>query len=125
MGYGVDIPMNGINSAKRLSEKERIACEFEVGSAEDLPYPDGYFDKIVCISSLEHFKEDIKALKEMHWVLKPNGIVVLTNDSFTYPISEEPKGRHKKIAYVVNYHTHETLKERFEISGFVMKRSTI
>ena len=67
----------------------------------------------------------LETLKEMHWVLKPNGSAVLTTDSFTYPISEELKGRHKKIAYVVNYHTHETLKERFEISGFVMKRSTI
>ena len=37
-------------------KRERITCEFEVGSAEDLPYPDGYFDKVVCSSLLEHFK---------------------------------------------------------------------
>ena len=121
--YGIDISEVAINSAKRLAEREKMACEFEVGSAEDLPYSDGYFDKVVCSSSLEHFKDDIKALKEMNRVLKPNGRVVLTTDSFAYPIEDELKEMHRKIAYVVNYYTHEKLKERFEIAGFEMNRS--
>lgn len=41
---GIDISEHAINYAKRLAEREKIACEFEIGSAEDLPYPDGYFD---------------------------------------------------------------------------------
>ncbi len=114
---------SGIEHAKRLAEREGIICEFKVGSAEDLPYPAGCFDKVVCSSSLEHFKDDIRALKEMHRVLKPNGSVVLTTDSFTYPISDELKEEHRKIAYVVNYYTPEKLKERFEIAGFEMNRS--
>lgn len=121
--YGIDTSEHGVKHAKRLAEREKIACEFVVGNAEDLPYPDGYFDKIVCSSSLEHFKDDIKALKEMNRVLKPDGKVVLTTDSFTYPISDELKEMHRKIAYVVNYYTPEKLKERFEIAGFEMKRS--
>ena len=121
--YGVDLSEDAINSAKRLAEREKIACKFEVGSAEDLPYPDGYFDKVVCSSSLEHFKDDIKALKEMHRVLKPNGKLVLTTDSFNYPISDELKEKHREIAYVVNYYTPEKLKERFEQSGFTMNQS--
>jgi SAM-dependent methyltransferase len=114
---------DAINNAKRLAGREKSACEFKVGSAEDLPYPDGYFDKIVCSSSLEHFKDDIKALKEMHRVLKPNGSVVLTTDSFNYPIEDELREKHREIAYVVNYYTPEKLKERFEIAGFEMTRS--
>ena len=121
--HGIDISEDVINSAKRLAEREKIACEFEVGSAEDLPYPEGYFDKVVCSSSLEHFKDDIKALRGMNRVLKPNGKVVLTTDSFTYPISEELKEKHGRIAYVGNYYTAEKLKERFEIAGFEMNRS--
>ena len=121
--YRIDMSENAINSAKRLAEREKIACEFKVGSAEDLPYPDEYFDKVVCSSSLEHFKDDIRSLKEMHRGLKPNGSVVLTTDSFTYPIHDELKEKHRKIGFVVNYYTHEKLKERFEISGFKMERS--
>ena len=121
--YGIDMSEDAINSARRLAEREGIACEFRVGSAEDLPYPDGYFDKIVCSSSLEHFNDDIKALKEMHRVLKPVGCVVITVDRLTYPISHELKDVHRKIAHVVNYYTRETLKERFKIAGFEMRRS--
>jgi ubiquinone/menaquinone biosynthesis C-methylase UbiE len=120
---GIDVSENAIENAKHLAEREEISCVFKVGSAEDLPYPDEHFDKIICSSSLEHFKDDVKALKEMYRVLKPHGKVVLTADSFTYLISDELKERHRKIAYVVNYYTRETLKERFEAAGFEMRRS--
>ena len=121
--YGIDVSEDAINHAKHRSERDRIPCEFEVGDAEDLPYPNEYFDRVVCSSSLEHFKNDIKALKEMHRVLKPNGSVILTTDSFSYPISDELKERHRQFHYVVNYYTEETLKKRFRISGFEMRRS--
>lgn len=120
---GINLSEDEIKYAKCLAERERILCEFKVGNAEDLPYQDKYFDKVVCSSSLEHFKDDIKALKEMHRVLKPNGSVVLTVDCLTYPISDELKKKHRKKFYVVNYYTSEKLKERFEISGFKMNRS--
>lgn len=120
---GIDISEDAIKRAKHHAEREKLPCEFKVGNAEYLPYSDRYFDKVVCSSSLEHFKDDIKALKEMHRVLKTNGRIVLTTDSFTYPISEELKKRHMKIHCVVNYYTQETLKERFEIVGFEMIRS--
>ena len=121
--YGIDISEGEIKYAKRLSERGRIACKFEAGNAEDLPYPDGYFDKVVCSSSLEHFKDDIKALKEMHRFLKANGKLVLTIDSFNYPIEDEFKERHRKIAHVVNYFTLKTLNERFKIPRLKMNRS--
>ena len=120
---GIDVSESGIEHAKRRAEREGITCEFVVGSAEDLPYPYGCFDKIVCSSSLEHFVNDVKALKELYRVLKPDGSAVLTTDSFTYPISDELKDIHREIAYVVKYYTRETLKERFGAAGFEMRRS--
>ena len=120
---GIDMSEAGIERARHLAEREGIACKFVVGNAEDLPYPDGYFDKIVCSSSLEHFNDDIKALKEMCRVLKPGGCVVMTVDSLTYPISDELKERHRELYYVMNYYTRETLKEKFEIVGLRMNRS--
>ena len=49
--------------------------------------------------------------------------IILTVDSFTYPISDKLKEKHSEIAYVVNYYTPETLKERFKIAGFEMNRN--
>ena len=122
--HGIDLSEDSINSAKRLAEREeKIACEFNVGNAEDLPYPDGYFDKVVFSSSLEHIEDDMRALKEACRVLKTNGRLVLTVPSLTYLIGDKIKERHRKIAYVVNYYTHETMKNKFEMTGFSMVRS--
>ena len=68
--HGIDMSEDAIREAKCLAEREKIACTFEVGNAENLPYSDGYFDKVVCSSSLEYFKDNIKALKEAWRVLK-------------------------------------------------------
>jgi 2-polyprenyl-3-methyl-5-hydroxy-6-metoxy-1,4-benzoquinol methylase len=121
--HGIDLSEVAISSAKRLAERERISCNFEVGNAEDLPYPDGYFDKVVFSSSLEHIEDDMRALKEACRVLKTNGRLVLTVPSLTYLIGDKIKERHRKIAYVVNYYTHETMKNKFEMTGFSMVRS--
>ncbi|MFC1864247.1 class I SAM-dependent methyltransferase [Chloroflexota bacterium] len=120
---GIDISVDAISSAKRLAEREKIAADFEVGNAEHLPYSDSYFDKVVCSSSLEHFYQDIGALKEMNRVLKPNGILVLTTDSVLYLSDNKLGERHKKKANVVNYYDQERLKKRLEISGFRTVRS--
>lgn len=120
--HGIDLSEGAINSAKLLSKTERLPCDFEVGNAEDLPYPDGYFDKVVFSSSLEHIEDDMKALQEACRVLKPKGKVILTTDSLNYAISDELKERHRTIAYVVNYYTPQKLEERFENSGFKMNR---
>jgi len=121
--HGVDLSEDAIKSAINFARHKDLNCEFKVGDAHDLPYPDEYFDKIVCSSSLEHFTDDIKALKEMHRVLKSNGRVFLTTDSFNYPISKELKEKHKKLAHVVNYYSKKELKKALENAGFKMKRS--
>lgn len=120
---GIDISKDAIKRAKRLAKREKTSLDFIVADAEELPFKDESFDKIVCSSSLEHFNMDLKALKEMNRVLKPNGTIILTTDSFTYPISKELKEEHRKKAHVVNYYTRESLEEKFEISGFKMIQS--
>jgi len=121
--HGIDISKDSIDTARRLAEREKIACQFKVGNAENLPYPNMSFDKIVCSSSLEHFKNDISALKEMSRIIKPNGRLIITVDSFTYPITNELKEKHKKSSYVINYYTSEKLKKKFEIVGIKMNKS--
>ena len=121
--YGIDTSEAAIKFANRLSERAKIACEFKIGDAEHLPYPDDNFDKIVCSSSLEHFNDDNQALQEMRRVLKPKGKVVLTVDSLTYPISDALKDKHRKMCSVVHYYTREILEESFNNSGLEMCRS--
>ena len=57
--------------------------ELKQGSLDNLEFEDNTFDKIFCISVIEHFKEvDIlKVLNEFARVLKPNGKVIVTLDT--------------------------------------------
>jgi SAM-dependent methyltransferase len=45
------------------------------GSVTALPYPDGSFDRALCLDVLEHltFEEQPRALAELHRILKPGG----------------------------------------------------
>lgn len=121
--YALDMSEDAIRSAKRLSNAARIPCEFKVGDAERLPYHDESFDTVTCSSALEHFNNDIDALREMRRVLKPNGKLVLSVDSLTCPVSDELREKHRRNFSVVNYYTKSTLEERCEISGLTVCRS--
>lgn len=121
--YGIDISENAISRASQFAKRDNVVYEFQVGDAGCLPYPDGCFNKIVSSSSLEHFHDDIKALKEMNRVLRPNGTLVLTTDSLSYPIDYRTKRRHRRIGNVVNYYNSGKLQKRLEVCGFTMVRS--
>lgn len=44
-----------------------------VASAEDLPFPSGHFDAVICIAALHHMNHPVQALREMERILKPGG----------------------------------------------------
>jgi len=52
-----------------------------VGDAEKLPFPNEYFDVVLCIETLEHLMEPPKAANEIKRVLKPSGKIILTTPS--------------------------------------------
>ncbi len=63
--HGIDVSSNMIYG-QRLANFWGVECAFVKGTAERLPYADVCFDRVVCSSSLEHFKDDIGALQEMN-----------------------------------------------------------
>lgn len=43
----------------------------------DIPYPDGYFDVILCHHVLEHVSHDVTAMRELRRVCRPGGWAIL------------------------------------------------
>jgi len=54
-----------------------IEADLRRGSVYDMPFDDGAFEAVVCLSVLEHLTELDGALDEVRRVLRPGGIAVL------------------------------------------------
>ncbi|MGB8644134.1 MAG: class I SAM-dependent methyltransferase [Anaerolineae bacterium] len=83
MVVGIDLDLHALKWS--VTQDIREHPTFAQGNAQELPLASSSFDRIVCVSSLEHFEDDRAALREMARVLKPGGIAVLTMDSLSHP----------------------------------------
>lgn len=76
--YGIDM-MPYPKKVNEILKKENIKAELTIGSIFKSPYKSNFFDRITCVSVLEHFrgKEINRAVKEMYRILKPGGYLVI------------------------------------------------
>ena len=74
---GLDISQSFVRMASQYAKSEGVVARFIHGSASDIPLEDGLFDLIVCRAAFKNFSEPLKALNEMHRVLKPGGRAVI------------------------------------------------
>lgn len=82
---GVDISKKAIAEAK----KESIATHnLKVADACELPFPDSFFNIVISFDTLEHIKEQEKAMSEMVRVLRSGGKILIytinKNQRFTW-----------------------------------------
>jgi len=77
---GLDLNRTDLQTARqRLQAFERppqaqSSCHFINGSGLTLPFPDNSFDKVICAEVLEHVPDYQGVLREIHRVLKPQGL---------------------------------------------------
>lgn len=117
---GIDISRSAIAIAKKKASKN---CKFKYGNIEKLEFPDNYFDKVICVETLEHLLKPKIVLREFKRVLKSEGQLVLcvpTIDTTTRAKIE----KFFKIAelWPVSEHLHEwdfnSIKSLTEKQGF-------
>ncbi len=128
---GMDINPADIGAAKMNAPKN---AEFTVADAQNLPFKNSEFDVALCSEVLEHVGDDLRALKEMHRVLKKGGRAVLTVPQRNYPFTYDPinavlerlTGKHLQLG-VWGYgdervYTEKELKSLLEKAGFKIKK---
>ncbi|MCY4447513.1 MAG: class I SAM-dependent methyltransferase [Chloroflexi bacterium] len=78
---GIDRDSSRIEVAEQSASERGIAdVRFQTADVHELPFPDASFDAVFAHAVLQHVKEPIRALGEIHRVLRPGGVVGLRDD---------------------------------------------
>jgi ubiquinone/menaquinone biosynthesis C-methylase UbiE len=74
---------NNLNRFTKNPNKLGFRIRFYSDSLDNIHFEDNFFDKVFCISVIEHLHEDVayKGMKEMARVLKKDGLLIITLDN--------------------------------------------
>lgn len=75
---GLDLNPDMLSVARAAAEREGLAIEWRAGTAEQLSFPDGSFDLVMCQFGLMFFADRHQALTEMYRVLRPGGRIAVS-----------------------------------------------
>jgi SAM-dependent methyltransferase len=92
-------PKQWVDEINRIDPEKLIAQKADL---TNLSFENNTFDKIFCISVIEHVKDDLTGMKEMFRVLKPGGILLLTtevNKRLNKPYSETDRSYYRIYSY--------------------------
>jgi len=70
---GLDISHTFVEIAQQNACAAGVDVDFRLGNASAMPFDDGSFDFVTCRAAFKNFSEPVRALQEMHRVLKPGG----------------------------------------------------
>ena len=87
---GIDPSKGSIDYAREQIADPRVS--FEVGDAQNLPFPDGSFDRAMDLLVISFIPDASKATKEVRRVTKPRGFVATANWDHSRAKLGQPKG---------------------------------
>ena len=89
--YGVEISKEGVEMAR----KNGVNCYQLDVDEENLPFGDDFFDAVTALELIEHLYDPDHFLDEVHRVLKPNGLFILSTPNLA--------SIHNRIALLFGY----------------------
>jgi ubiquinone/menaquinone biosynthesis C-methylase UbiE len=74
---GLDISHTFVEIATSNARDAGVSVDFQPGDVARMPFPAESFDLVVCQAAFKNFEEPVRALNEMHRVLRPGGTAVI------------------------------------------------
>jgi SAM-dependent methyltransferase len=102
-----DNSLSRIYSQVQASLVARSQIEFRVAPMQRLPFDDGQFSILYCVSVLEHTTDYLGIVREFHRVLRPGGLFLATFDISLDGVSE--------ILPAEADHLHESILSHFQL----------
>ena len=122
---GLDASRTLVEIARENARKAAVQINFLLGNAAKMPFGDESFDMTYCSAAFKNFSEPVKALDEMHRVLRPGGeavVVDLCKDASLDEINTYLKqsGRSRIDAWMTKWtFRHVLLKRAYTKDEFV------
>lgn len=120
---GIDINDEGLNTARQAALAAQIDAEFRFADADkSLPFEADSFDAVMCIDSMNHFRNRLHVLCEWHRVLKAGGRVLFTDPVvLTGPVSGEELAVRSSIGFFL-FVPPEVTERLIKDAGFALLR---
>jgi cyclopropane fatty-acyl-phospholipid synthase-like methyltransferase len=99
---GIDINEEGIKTANQAAANAKITdAKFQLADVnQQLPFDGETFDAVMCIDSMNHFRDRLGYLKEWHRVLKTGKHALFTDPVvITGPVSNEELAARSNIGF--------------------------
>jgi len=122
---GVDISTQAVKSANESAVQIGLNnVSFKVMKFPE-EYPSEKFDLIICTEVIEHLEDDLKALKVIYKLLKPNGIAIVSTPSLNAPLYRIGLATDfdKRVGHLRRY-TMESLRKLSKQAGFKIVSSS-
>jgi ubiquinone/menaquinone biosynthesis C-methylase UbiE len=107
---GLDISHSFVRMAGDHARALGFDIDFRQGNAAAMPFADASFDFIVCRAAFKNFSEPVKALNEMHRVLKPGGQALIidlrkdvSNDEIAQYVDSRGGGRFNALIMTLTF----------------------
>ena len=115
--FGIDVERVDIRTASR---RKTDNCSYCVAAAEFLPFNEKpRFDKAIGICAMEHFNDDVAALRGIRRLIKDDGILVMSVDSLSNRnLPREYITAHRAANSVNNYYSEDSVRKKLEEAGF-------
>ena len=110
---GTEINPDGARAARGRGH------EIHEAPVETLPFADGTFDLVTCLDVIEHTDDDVRSLKELRRVTKPQGHAVIT-----VPAHPRLWSRHDVVNGHRRRYTRQSLERAATEAGWNVRRMT-
>lgn len=74
---GMDISKDLVEIAAGNAKEAGVEIDFQQGNASSMSFHENMFNFVICVLAFKNFKEPLKALEEMHRVLRPGGTALI------------------------------------------------
>jgi len=119
--YGVDVSTYATEYARK-----QLGLKVFTGVVEDLDFPEGYFDMVTMVLTIEHVPNPRGILEALQRLMKPGAVIIITTHDIAglWPRIVRGRWRHLNVPEHLYFFSKGTLKRLLEKTGFHTFRVT-